>query len=152
MSQDVTPWLAEIQALKQQVADLQSQLHQAYVSTDNWQKRYEVEAQQRRLEIQQAQQTQQHLQQELQRLKGNAPLAEADRAEAIARWQDLDPAMTLLELRDRLVAVLVERDRLAAALEQEQAQHIATRQDLTLALGDAIERLTKEKHPPQPLT
>lgn len=152
MSQDVTPWLAEIQSLKQQVADLQSQLQQAYLSTDNWQKRYEVEAQQRRLETQQAQQAQQYLQQEIQRLKGNAPLAEADRAAAIARWRELDPAMTLIELRDRLVAVLMERDRLAAALEQEQAQHMATRQDLTLALGDAIERLTKEKNPPQPLS
>lgn len=152
MSQDVTPWLAEIQTLKQQIADLQSQLQQAYLSTDNWQKRYEVEAQQRRLETQHAQQAQQNLQQEIQRLKGNAPLAEGDRAEAIARWKELDPTMTLIELRDRLAAVLVERDRLAAALEQEQAQHIVTRQDLTLALGDAIERLTQEKNPPQSLT
>lgn len=143
MSQDVTPWFAEIKALKQQVTDLQVQLQQAYLSTDNWQKRYEVEAQQRRVEIQQAQQIREQLLQEIQRLKGNVPLAEADQTQAMALRAEMDPAMTATELRERWVAVVLERDRLAAALEQEQAHHAATRRDLTTALGDAIARLTQ---------
>jgi len=48
MSQNVTQWLAEIQALKQQLADAQQEREQAYTSAANWQRLYETEAQQRR--------------------------------------------------------------------------------------------------------
>jgi hypothetical protein len=145
MSQDVAQWLAEVKALKQQVADLQAQLQQAYLSTDNWQRRYEIEAQQRRVEVQQAQQTFDALQQEMQRLQGNVALPDTDPGSAL-HWE-IDPSLPPEELRRRLGTVLQERDRLAATLAQEQASHEETRRNLTTALGDAIALLSKEKPP-----
>ncbi len=155
MSQDVAQWLAEIQALKQQIADLQTQLQQSYQSADNWQKRYEVEAQQRRIEVQQAQQTIDALQQDIQRLKGNVLLEDAEQSQILALQTGIDPATPPAELRQRLVAVMLERDRLTESLAQEQATHAATRRNLTTALGDAIDLLAKEQnnpptaHPPE---
>ncbi len=143
MSQDVAQWLAEIKVLKQQISDLQAQLQQAYLSTDNWQRRYEIEAQQRRVEVQQAQQALDAHQQEIQRLQGNVDLTAADQADALQH--QLDPAISPEELRRRLVAVLMKRDRLTAALAKEQEAHEETRHNLTTALGDAIALLSKGK-------
>jgi len=142
MSQNVTQWLAEIQALKQQLADAQQEREQAYTSAANWQRLYETEAQQRRSEVTLARQKIEALSQEIQQLKGTLQAdAEAGTigAERQAELESLSPT----ELKERLVAVLAERDRLAQALEAEQANHAQTRKSLTTALGDAIDMLSK---------
>jgi phage shock protein A len=143
MSQDVAQWLAEIKSLKQQMADLQTQLQQSYQSADNWQRRYEVEAQQRRIEVGQTQDTVAQLQREILRLQGHAQIADDEQAEIVAMQAGIDATTPPEELRQRLVAVIIERDRLAAALLQEQTTHAETRRNLTTALGDAIDLLAK---------
>ena len=50
MTQDVTQWLDEIKALKQQLVEMRQEREEAYASAINWQQRYETEAQQRRVE------------------------------------------------------------------------------------------------------
>lgn len=145
MSQDVAQWLAEIQALRQEIADTKQEQEEAYASAANWRQRYETEAQQRRVEANLARQTIEALKQELRQLQEKA-LLELDASvdvsalqTEVARWQ------TVPELQAQLVNALAECDRLTKALQQEQSAHVQTRKSLTTALGDAIAQFTKEQ-------
>lgn len=146
MSQDVAQWLAEIKALRQEIADTKQEQEEAYASAANWRQRYETEAQQRRVEANMARQTIDSLKQELRQLQEKT-LAELDTSvdvstlqTEVARWK------TVPELQAELVKALAECDRLSKALQQEQAAHLQTRKSLTTALGDAIAQFTKEQH------
>lgn len=146
MSQNVTQWLEEIKTLQQQLAEAEREREEAYASATNWQRLYETEAQQRRVEATLAKQTIAALQQEVQTLKGfSLP-------QAGTTSQDIDNASiqtaveqlsTEVELRSHLIQALIDCDRLSKALETEQANHIQTRKSLTTALGDAIDALSK---------
>jgi hypothetical protein len=145
MSQDVLQWLAEIQSLRQQLAEVQREREDAYASAANWRQRYETEAQQRRTETILSQETLEQLKLELLHLKSIAPIAPAEPAIVEQIGAQVETLQTPEELRHRLVEALLERDRLLQALKTEQAAHIQTRNSLTTALGDAIDRLTKEQ-------
>lgn len=145
MSQDVLQWLAEIQSLRQQLAEAQREREDAYASAANWRQRYETEAQQRRTETILSQETLEQLKLELLHLKSIAPIAPAEPAIVEQIRAQVETLQTPEELRHRLVEALLERDRLLQALKTEQAAHIQTRNSLTTALGDAIDRLTKEQ-------
>jgi DNA repair exonuclease SbcCD ATPase subunit len=139
MSQNVSQWLDEIKGLKQRLSAAQQEREEAYASAINWQRLYETEAQQRRIEAETARQTIAALQQELQQFKG-------DPAQTQARIQaNVDRLNSEVEVRSRLVQALAECDRLAQALETEQTNHIQTRKSLTTALGDAIDALKGKK-------
>jgi len=145
MSQNVTQWLDEIKALKRQLADAQREREEAYASAINWQQRYDIEAQQRRIEATQAKQTIATLQQELQKLKG-LPLSEPAPGADVENIQAKVSAIpSEMELRSYLIQALIECDRLNQALETEQTNHAQTRKSLTTALGDAIDALAKSK-------
>jgi hypothetical protein len=141
MSQEVVQWLREIQDLKQQLAAVQQALATADASADSWRRLYETEAQQRRSEANSARQTIAALQAELATLKDlplpttAAPIAPAAIAQAIAQLTTPD------QLQAKLREIWLERDQLAQTLKVEQANHIQTRQNLTLALGDTMEIL-----------
>lgn len=146
MTQNVTQWLDEIKALRQQLAAAQQEREAAYASAVNWQRLYETEAQQRRSEAQQNRQTIAALQQEINQLKGHFP--DASGATIASPAQALvDTLTTEADLRSRLVQALQECDRLTQALQAEQADHAQTRKNLTTALGDAIATLSKERLP-----
>jgi DNA repair exonuclease SbcCD ATPase subunit len=145
MSQDVTQWLAEIKALKQQLAEAQQQQQQAYASAANWQRLYETEAQQRRTEANLAKQTIAELQQKLQKLQ-NYTTSEASTSDTIASHQsEVAEINSVEDLRARLLETLAERDRLLQALKTEQTNHDQTRRGLTTALGDAIDLLSRHR-------
>ncbi len=145
MTQNVTQWLDEIKLLKQQLADAHQEREAAYSSMANWQRLYETEAQQRRVEANLARQNQEALQQEVQQLKGKAVFPAADPTE-VSRFQaEVDRLQTTEELRSRLLQVLIECDRLTQAIDTEQANHVQTRKSLTTALGDAIDAFAKGK-------
>jgi hypothetical protein len=141
MSQEVVQWLREIQELKQQLAMAQQAQATADASADNWRRLYETEAQQRRTEANSTRQMMAELRAELAALKGlpespdAAPIATTAIAPAIAEFS------TLEQLRNKLLEVWTERDRLAQALKIEQANHVQTRKNLTMALGDTMEIL-----------
>lgn len=115
MSQEVVQWLNEIKDLKLQITQLQVELANSEASGDKWRQLYETEAQQRRQDAQQAQQQIADLQAQIQTIA-----------------QSKSPSQ--LE---------AERDRLMAALAEEKADHEQTRKNLTTALADAMELLSK---------
>ncbi|MDX2230250.1 MAG: hypothetical protein NW220_11475 [Leptolyngbyaceae cyanobacterium bins.349] len=145
MSQNVTQWLDEIKALKQQLADAYREREEAYASAINWQQRYETEAHQRRIEATQAKQTIATLQQDIRKLKGG----EFSQPDATTNLEHIQATVAALqsdiELKSHLIQALVECDRLQKALETEQADHAQTRKSLTTALGDAIDAIAKSK-------
>jgi len=146
MSNDVTQWLAQIKALKQQLADSVSDRDAAYESAANWRQLYTNEAQQRRTEARLAQQQIESLKAQIQQIQGDSSRLKADDPEAAsAIEQEVAQLQTLEELKAKLKEVLAERDRLMDALKIEQANHAQTRKSLTAVIGDTIDQLTKER-------
>lgn len=140
MTQNIQQWLAEIQGLQQKLVEVQQERDQAYASAANWRNLYETEAKQRRQDTLVAKETIDALQAELDQNRNADPdTAEyADQLrEQVAQWQSVE------ELQAQLMQVLLERDQLLQALKEEQQTHVQTRQDLTTALGDTIEQLTR---------
>ncbi len=117
MSQAVVQWLNQIKALEQQVADLQAELAESNASGNQWRQRYDTEAQQRRQE---------------------AVAMQAETAQLTGTIAQLQTVVAPSELA-------AERDRLAASLATEKTSHEQTRKDLTTALSDAMELLSKGK-------
>jgi chromosome segregation ATPase len=151
MSNEVTQWLAQIKALKQQLADSVSDRDAAYESAANWRQLYTNEAQQRRTEARLAQEQIETLKAQIQQLQGDSSRLKADDPEAAsAIEQEVAQLQTLEELKAKLKEVLAERDRLMDALKIEQANHAQTRKSLTAVIGDTIDQLTKERGNQQP--
>ncbi len=146
MSNDVTQWLAQIKALKQQLAETISDRDTAYESADNWRQLYNTEAQQRRTEARLAQQQVETLKAELRQLQGENSRPKADDPKAAsAIEQELAKMQTVEELRTKLKDIMGERDRLLDALKTEQTNHAQTRKSLTTVIGDTIDQLSKER-------
>ncbi|MDG2990924.1 hypothetical protein L3556_08285 [Candidatus Synechococcus calcipolaris G9] len=141
--------------LGQQVKYLQEQLRIAQNRAAEWQKRYEVEAQQRRQDAELHRQT-------LLNSKSSAPNYSANRltlppsasesgeraiADGVANeiqaqvLGETDP----VTLQAQLIQALLDNQRLTQALESERASHAKTRQSLTTALGDTIETLQQRR-------
>ncbi|MCM0593437.1 MAG: hypothetical protein HEQ35_01430 [Gloeotrichia echinulata IR180] len=146
MNQDLTKqWLGEIQALKQQMEQLQRDRDAGWESAERWRKLYNTEAEQRRTDIQLSQQAIASLKAEIQKLQGfeEGTLAETTLQTAIE--QEISQLESFEELKTKLITLIKERDRLLQALKIEQDNHAQTRQSLTTALGDAIDSLTRER-------
>ncbi|TAE54436.1 MAG: hypothetical protein EAZ87_22095 [Nostocales cyanobacterium] len=145
MTQDLTQkWLAEIQALKQQMAELQKQRDQAWESSQKWRQLYNTESEQRRADAKLHQQAIASLQAEIQKLQG-INSENINDSENISPDHKFTTSLSLAELQAQLFTVMQERDRLIQALKTEQENHEQTRNNLTTALGDAIDSLTKLK-------
>lgn len=143
MAQDVTQWLAEIQALRQQLAEAQQERDRAYASATNWQKLYDTEAQQRRTEATLSQHTIRQLQQEVTQLRQQLTPKVNETEVTAAIEAEVTQLQTVESSKNRLIAALQECDRLVRALKTEQEHHAQTRKSLTMALGDAIDMLSK---------
>jgi small-conductance mechanosensitive channel len=132
-------WLAEIKALKQQMAKLQSERDEAWQSSQKWRELYNTEAEQRRNDA------------ELYKNSLTQPPATpipvdvGQVSDAATIEAEIAKYTTVEELRGKLIAVIKERDRLLHSLKIEQANHAQTRKSLTTALGDAIDSLTRER-------
>lgn len=146
MNNEITQWLAHIQALKQQLADSISDRNAAYESADNWRQLYTNEAQQRRREARLAQQQLETLKAEIQQLQGESAHWQANGLEDVsAIEQEVGQLQTVEALTAKLTEVLIERDRLLDALKTEKANHEQTRKSLTAVIGDTIDQLAKER-------
>lgn len=155
MTEDVRQWLAQIKALQQQLSQVQQQRDEADASAANWCRLYETEAQQRRTDAHLARQTIEELQAQIQQLQdaatpvGNQRVISPSESDIESEVEQLE---TGTQLKQKLVEVLLERDlatkevvRLQQALKIEQENHTQTRKSLTSALGDAIDRLNRER-------
>ncbi|BAY48055.1 hypothetical protein SAMD00079811_56740 [Scytonema sp. HK-05] len=146
MTQELTSqWLAEIKALKQQIAELQTEHDAGWQSAEKWRKLYNTEAEQRRTDAQMAQQTIASLKAQIHQIQGIEAAQLDDPTATTAIQQEVEQLQSVEELKARLIAVMKERDRLLQALKTEQDNHSQTRKSLTTALGDAIDGLTKER-------
>ncbi|HEY9651708.1 MAG TPA: hypothetical protein V6C95_13660 [Coleofasciculaceae cyanobacterium] len=146
MSNDVTQWLGEIKALKQQLAELGRDRDAAYESAASWRQLYNTEAQQRRTESKLAQQQIESLKAQIQQLQDESVQLKSENPEAVsAIEQEVTQLETIEELRTKLKEALIERDRILDALKTEQANHAQTRKSLTAVIGDTIDQLAKER-------
>lgn len=143
MSEDLTQqWLQEIYALKQKIVELETEVKEAWESSEKWRKLYNTEAEQRRTDIQLLQQTITSLKAEIHQIQGIDPLKLSD---GTVIEEDIEQLQSTEELKTRLIALTKERLRLQQALITEQENHAHTRESLTTALGDAIDGLTRLK-------
>ena len=113
---------------------------QALESAEKWRKRYESEAQQRRTESQQAEETIQRLRTELAQmcqLGTQSPLP--SRVQPTRAASDLSSS-TLERLAAEVQQLRQEKNQLADLLAQEQSRHQQTKENLMTALSDALQR------------
>lgn len=144
MTQDVRQWLAEIKHLQQKVAETCQERDEAYAGAANWRKLYEREAQQRRTDANLAAQTIEALKAELTELQ-RLPQAKDKMLVDVSAMQQQVDRLDGAELKQKLLDLMVECDRLSQTLKAEQESHTQTRNSLTIALGDTVDLLTKER-------
>ena len=145
MGQDLTQqWLAEIQALKQQVAELVRERDAAWKSTQKWQKLYNTEGEQRRTDTLRFQQEIASLKADIRQIQGIEEVTPNDTILATDIEQEISRLNSVDELKTKLIAVTKERDRLLSLLKTEQDNHAQTRKSLTTALGDAIDSIARD--------
>lgn len=149
MNQDVAQWLAEIQSLQQQVAQIQQEYEAAQASTDRWRELYNQEAEQRRQETKVYQETINALRSEIQELTqgGKSPAdpiaTQRQLVQELNRLETDEIKQKLLEASGLIDTSRAEAERLRSALTAEQTAHEQTRKSLTTALGDTVELLTQ---------
>lgn len=146
MTQELTQqWLTEIQTLKQQLAEIQGERDAGWESAEKWRKLYAIEAEQRRTDAYLFLETIASLKAQIQKLQGieEAQLGDADASKAIEL--EIEALKSIEQLKAKLMAVIKERAILLQALKTEQDNHAETRKNLTTALGDAIDSLTRER-------
>lgn len=149
MTQNVQQWLAEIKSLQQKLVQAQQERDEAYASAAKWRNLYEIEAKQRRTDANLTKQSIATLQVEIEQLQ--RPTLSTDIAENLSEIRQQVAQLNCPEdLQERLTAALIdcnryirEVDRLTQVVKAEQAEHIKTRKNLTTALGDTVDMLTK---------
>lgn len=139
----VSQWLAEIQSLQQQIAELKKERSQAYASVDNWRNAYDAEAQQRRRDTEMYQTKINRLE---QTLADRQKASQASGGVSAVDLAEIKGSQSVAQLQEQLIAAKREGDRLKTQLQTEQAEHLSTRESLTAALGDAVDLLSKERN------
>jgi DNA repair exonuclease SbcCD ATPase subunit len=153
MTEDVQQWLAEIKSLQQKLVKTQQERDEAYASAAKWRSLYETEAKQRRTDANLMKQAIATLQAEVEQLQQpSAPPAESTAESVSEIQQQVAQLSSTQELQEQLTAALIDRDRyvrevdrLTQVIKIEQAEHTKTRKNLTTALGDTVDMLTKER-------
>lgn len=155
MAQDVRQWLDEIKRLQQQLTEVSRDRDEAGESAAQWRQLYNTEAEQRRNDAKLTQQSIASLEAQIEQLQNFSPIMPEGDDAGVARQQEIAQLQTVGELKAKLAEVLEERDRaieqvkqLTQALKQEEARHAETSRNLTTALGDAVDLLTKAQTVP----
>ncbi len=139
---DVVRWLAEIQSLQRQVAELTQERDLAYASSDNLRNLYDTEAQQRQRDALAATREIERLKKALETLQ----TPQADSAERFsAEISNIQNSRSVEQLQAQLIESRKQCEQLKAQLKAEQTEHAETRESLTAALGDAVDLLAKER-------
>ena len=145
MALDVTQWLVEIRTLQRQLTEMSQERDTAYASAANWRKLYETEAQQRRIETQQFRRQITALQSEIERFKRQSLAISGVAVDRDAIKQQVNQLHSVSILQSKLMETLMQCESLSQALKAEQIDHAKTRKNLTTALGDAIDILSKDQ-------
>lgn len=138
MKQDVSYWLAEVKTLQQQLSVMQQERDAAFQEAAQWRDRYHDETQLRQQKIS-------LLQDQIRQLEAaQAALQKTDPSDIAPEIMESLADMTdPSELQEYVQEIAQERNRLRRELETERKAHQATREELSLALGDAIDLLTQ---------
>jgi hypothetical protein len=157
---DVVKWLTEIQSLQRQVAELKQERDLAYTSADNLRSLYDTEAQQRQRDTLTAQSTINRLQKTLEALQSpqfqspQTDTSEPFSSEVSGIQSSIQSSIynnrSVEQLQTQLIAAKQQCEQLQAMLKAEQADHAKTRENLTAALGDAVDLLAKERPSAKP--
>ncbi len=154
MVQDVRQWLDEIKRLQQQLTEMTRDRDEAGESAAQWRQLYNTEAEQRRNDAKLTQQSIANLEAQIEQSQNFSPDVSEGEEPGIVRQEEVEQLQTVGELKAKLVVVLFEHDRaleqikqLTQALKQEESRHAETSKNLTSALGDAVDLLTKAKTP-----
>lgn len=145
MSADISYWLAEVESLQKQLRETQQQRDEAYQDSYNWRQRYETEALHRRRETQSWQAEVKTLKETIAQLQAQSELVPEQISGDSLPDQWLQQGIGVTELQQQLKILWQERDRYRTALGEERRAHGQTRQNLTLALGDAVDQLKRLK-------
>ena len=138
MKQDISYWLNEVKSLQQQLAVMQQERDAAFQEAAQWRDRFHDETQLR-------QQKMSLLQEQIQQLEAaQAALQNTDAGDVEPEVIESLAGMTdPAELQQYVHEIAQERSALRRELEAERTAHQATRKELSLALGDAIDLLTQ---------
>jgi len=138
--------------LQQKLVKTQQERDEAYASAAKWRSLYETEAKQRRTDANLMKQAIATLQAEVEQLQQPFFPAESTAENRSEIQQQVAQLSSTEELQEQLTAALIERDRyvrevdrLTQVIKTEQAEHTKTRKNLTTALGDTVDMLTKER-------
>jgi predicted RNase H-like nuclease (RuvC/YqgF family) len=137
VDQTVVQWLNEVKSLQQQISDLNTELIAATDNANAWRSRYDTEGQQRRAEVTAAQHTIAKLEAEIQQLR-TQPQLDTNLGDSAIALQ-IEGMLNMNELKAKLFEVWIDRDRALEAIKSEQLAHEQTRNDLTMALADAMD-------------
>jgi chromosome segregation ATPase len=143
MNSDISYWLAEVQSLQQQLSQARQQRDEAHEDANNWRQRYETEASQRRMDTQIFRAEIQQLKETIAQFKEGTNLNSVEGSLEVFPEALIPAGADLNDLQQRIRSLWHDRDRCQQALQQERRAHEQTRQSLTLALGDAVDQLSK---------
>jgi chromosome segregation ATPase len=144
MSEEIVQWLAEIRALREELAQCKNERDAAHKSSAHWQELYSTEAQQRRVEARLSRENISRLEAEIRQLKTTVFPAQLATPETLAALEaEVARLETVEQLRQKLVDAMQERDRAIAALKAEQEEHQHTRDNLTAVISDTVEQLSR---------
>ncbi|MFZ4666291.1 MAG: hypothetical protein ACOYME_07680 [Prochlorotrichaceae cyanobacterium] len=143
MNSDISYWLAEVQSLQQQLSQARQQRDEAHEDANNWRQRYETEASQRRMDTQIFRAEIQQLKETIAQFKEGTNLTSVEGSLEVFPEALIPAGADLNDLQQRIRSLWHDRDRCQQALQQERRAHEQTRQSLTLALGDAVDQLSK---------
>ncbi len=138
MKQDISDWLNEVKSLQQQLGVMQQERDAAFQEAAQWRDRFHDETQlrQQKISLLQAQISQLEAAQTALQSTDSSNIG-PEVIESLAGMTD--PA----ELQQYVHEIAQERNALRRQLETERKAHQATREELSLALGDAIDLLTQ---------
>ncbi len=137
MKQDISYWLNEVKSLQQQLGVMQQERDAAFQEAAQWRDRFHDETQLRQQKIS-------LLQDQIRQLEAaQAALQSTDPSDAPEVLESLAGMTDPAELQQYVHEIAQERNALRRDLEAERKAHQATREELSLALGDAIDLLTQ---------
>jgi hypothetical protein len=119
---------------------LRQERDRACEEAQRWRRCYETEAQQRRAEVEKADQTIRELRAEVLQLCQLGPTVRPSVPTPAPSVHSLDSDPTVERLKVEVAQLRQERDKLSSSLIQEQQQHAKTRENLMSALSEALHR------------
>jgi Tfp pilus assembly protein PilV len=130
--------------IQQELIALRQERDEARTQAVQWRQRYHTEAEQRRADAALAQHAIANLKTETYSQRSPDLLTEIDPEKLTNIHREVEGYRDLDLLKSKLIEAQIKCEQLLQALKTEKADHSKTRQNLTTALGEAIDTLTRK--------